>query len=601
MHLRRLLCGRVNATFVVAAVCSGWSIMSVAAAQTTAPVSPPGGVLPPVPQSTQPAVPTPASPLTIPGVNERPLGLEEGPRIVVRAFRLERAADLPAYHVRVSEARKILDDAIRKQPANGYTINQLQAIAGRVADYYHAKGLVLAQAFVPAQKVSGGVVTVEVLVGELRAVKIEGNKHYSKRILMRPFNGLINRPVDKDAVESALLTVNQYPGVSAFGVLGAGNELGATDLTLRVQREKRLGLDLSVDNEGVAVSGQYRSQVGLTLNNPLGLADQLRLSGLYEFDPSNGSEHGVYGGGAYSVPIFSARDFLLLSYFSNAYVVGGVQADLALANPKGNSSTGEVGYRHDFAPSRLGSASAVLGLDVKRATFSANGTELFRDRLSTVHADFQWDRIDTRFDGVNQLLLSYEHGFKNFLGSLGDYEVNEAPHASREGASGEFNKGVISLQRLQRITSNVSLLLRAQGQETSDPLLSLEQLSLAGPDAVRAYSVADVLMDKGAIGTAELIIGAPGFANRPAFAGRTWGQELQFSLFVDYAAGWLNDYVPLASPTSQYVNLGGWGGAIQFNVPGRIFARIDVATPITARAPGNGRDPQYFFRLGVSL
>jgi hemolysin activation/secretion protein len=576
-------------------------MMPATAAQPSPPVSPPGGVLPPAPQSTQPSIPSPASPLVIPGVNERPLGLEEGPRIVVKAFRLKRAVDLPASGIRVKEAQKILDDAIRAQPKNGYTINQLQAIAGRVADYNHRKGLVLAQAFVPAQKVVDGAVSVEVLVGELHAVKVQGNEHYSTRVLLRPFRHLIGEPVDKDAVESALLTVNQYPGVSAFGVLGAGRELGATDLTLRVQKEKRLGLGKSVDNEGVAESGPYRAPLGLTVNDPLGLADQLQLTGLYEFDPSDGSEHGTYGGVAYSVPVFTPRDFLELSYFTNAYVVGGLEADLALANPKGRSSSGEVGYRHDFAPSRLGSASIGVAFDVKRATFSANGSELFRDKLTTAHVDFHWNRIDTRFDGVNQLLISYEHGFKNLLGSLGDYDVATRPQASREGATGEFDKGLISLQRLQRITSSVSLLLRAQGQETSDPLVSLEQLSLAGPDAVRAYSVADVLMDKGAIGTAELIVGAPGFANRPAFAGRTWGQELQFSLFVDYAAGWLNDYTPLTAATSRYVNLGGWGGAVQFNVPGHIFVRIDVATPITARVPGNGRDPQYFFRLGASL
>ena len=594
--------GRIQASLLVAAACAASGIMSIAAAQPPPPVSPPGGVLPPTPQSTQPPVTSPSNPLAIPGVNERPLGLTEGPRIVVKTFALERATDLPKYGVRVSEARKVLDTAIAQQPAEGYTINQLQAIAGRVADYYHKKGLVLAQAFIPAQKVIDGRVVVEVLIGTLRTVKVQGNKWYSNRTLLRPFRNLIGQPVDKDSVESALLTVAGYPGVSAFGVLGAGSELGSTDLTLRVEREKRVGLDVSVDNEGVAVSGQYRTQVGVTVNDPLGFADQLQLSGMYEFDPSTGSEHGVYGGAAYSLPIFTPRDSLQFSYYTNTYVVGGLSSELQVANPKGNSEIGEFGYRHQFAPSRLGSASLGLAFDLKRATFDANGTEEFSDPLTTMHVDFNWNRIDTRFDGVNQVFASYEHGFKNVLGSLGDYDLNaEPPHASREGASGDFDKGVISLQRLQRITSNISLLVRAQGQETNDLLVSLEQLSIAGPDAVRAYSVADVLVDKGAIGTAELIVGAPGFSNRPAFAGRNWGEELQFSLFVDYAAGWLNNYAQAPSSTQQYVNLGGWGGAVQFNVPGHFFARVDVATPITARVPGNGRDPQYFFRLGVSF
>ena len=598
MHFRRRSHGCIKPLFLAAAACSATSIISVAAAQG---VSPPGGVLPISPKSTQPSLPSPAAQLAIPGVNERPLGLTEGPKIVVKAFRLQGAVDLPQYGVRVADADRILADAVRTEPAQGYAINQLQAIAGRVADYYHAKGLVLAQAFVPAQTVSDGTVAVAVLVGKLEAVKVVGNKHYSTRVLLRPFKKLVGQPVDKDEVESALLTVTGYPGMTAFGVLAAGRELGTTDLTLRVQREKPVSLDVSMDNEGVAVSGQYRAQVGVTVNDPLGLADQLQLSGMYAFDPSGKDEHGAYGGASYSVPVFSPRDFLELSYFTNAYVVGGLGADLQLINPKGKASVGELGYRHDFAPSRLGSASLGVAFDVKRASFSANNTELFKDDLSTVHADFNWNRIDTRFRGINQLLLSYEHGFKNVLGSLGDYDPNLTPRASRLDATGAFNKSLVSLERLQRITSNVSLLLHVQGQETSDPLVSLEQLSLAGPDAVRAYSVADVLVDKGGIGTAELIVGAPGFANRPAFGDRTWGQELQFSVFVDYAAGWLNDYVPGTSVIPQYVNLGGWGGAIQFNVPGRVFARIDVATPMTARRPGNGRDPQYFFRLGVSL
>jgi hemolysin activation/secretion protein len=575
--------------------------MASSAGAQTPPVSPPGGVLPPTPQSTRPAIASPAAPLVIPGVNERPFGLTQGPKLIVKAFRLQGAVDLPQYGVRVAAAQKILNDALAKQPAEGYAINQLQAIAGKVADYYHAKGLVLAQAFVPAQTVRDGVVTVTVLPATLVAVRVVGNKWYPAWVLERPFQGLIDQPIDKDAIESALLTVSNYPGVSAFGVLAAGRELGTSDLTLRVQNLQRVVFDLSADNEGVVASGKYRTQLGVTLNDPFGLADQLQLSGMYEFDPSTSSEHGVYGGATYTVPTFSPRDFLELSYFTNAYVVGGLSSTLQLIKPKGNSSIGELGYRHDFAPSRLGSASLGLAFDVKRASFSANGTKVFKDDLSTMHLDFNWSRIDTRFRGVNQLFLSYEHGFKNLLDSLGDYDPNAFPNASRAGATGEFNKGTLSLERLQRITSSVSLLLHVQGQDTNDPLVSLEQLSLAGPDAVRAYPVAGVLMDKGAIGTAELIVGAPGFASRPAFAGRTWGQVLQFSVFVDYAEGWLNDYMPLEFTTASRVKLGGWGGAIQFNVPNHVFARIDVATPTTARLPGTGSGPQYFFRVGVSF
>ena len=57
------------------------------------------------------------------------------------------------------------------------------------------------------------------------------------------------------------------------------------------------------------------------------------------------------------MPIFSPRDFLEASYYTNTYVIGGLSGSLTALHPQGQSSVAELGYRHDFAPSRLGSAS----------------------------------------------------------------------------------------------------------------------------------------------------------------------------------------------------------------------------------------------------
>jgi hemolysin activation/secretion protein len=543
-----------------------------------------------------PPVETQSSPFVVPRVSDRPLGLEEGPRLIVKGFKLLQVVDRPKAGIRVADVQHQLDAALATQPAQGFTVNQLQELAGKVADYYHKKGLLLAQAFIPEQQITNGIVSVEVLEGKLSAVKVEGNKWYSTKTLLRPFKGLIGDPVEKDSIESALLTVTNYPGISAFGVLGAGHDVGATDLTLRVQSEQRVTVDTSVDNDGTQYAGEYRGQVGLGFNDLLGYADHLRLYGLYEFEPSDSDAHGVYGGFDYDIPLFSPHDFLDFSASRNTYVIGKVTADIEATDPKGNATVGEVAYRHELARSRLGSASVGVAFDVKRATFQQFDVDKFKDDLSSARLFFNWDRIDTRFEGVDQLELSYTHGFNDLLGSIGNYDITSPTPPSREGANGEFNKVTLTLQRLQHITANMSLLIRLQGQQSNDPLLSLEQISLTGPDAVRAYPIADALVDKGGVGTVELIVGAPGFANKPAFAGRSWGQVLQFSVFVDYAAGTLN--ASKLDPGETNETVGGWGGAVQFNIPGHVFARVDVATQITSVQPTNGRNPQYFFRVG---
>jgi hemolysin activation/secretion protein len=557
----------------------------------------PGGALPRTTQA--PPTPAPTGDLfTIPRVSERPLGVEEGPRVVVQTFKLSGAVDRPDQDLHVADLEGILEKARKEQPAQGFTVNQLQGIADKISDFYHEKGFILAQAFIPAQSVRNGEIIVQVLEGRLSSVTIEGNKSYSSKALLRPFNPIIGSPVEKSSIESALLTLTNYPGVSAVGVLGAGQDVGTTNLTVRVQREDPFEFEASLDNEGSRFAGKNRGQVSTSFNDLFGIADRLRAYALYAFDESDSNANGLYGGLSYDAPIFGPRDSLHVDYSHNAYEVGNVTADIASLESKGDSDTAELGYRHAFLPSRLGSSSVGLTAARKEATFRQLHTDRFKDKLATLTVDYNWNRIDTRFRGINQFAIGYSHGFKGVLGSLDDYDVAAPVPASRFGATGDFDKATLNAQRLQRITSSVSFLLRVNGQYSSDRLVSLEQVSIGGADSVRAYPVAEALADTGGTATGELIVGAPGFADRPAFGNRTWGQVLQLSLFFDYGLGQIHDPLPNQAGT---IHLAGWGGAVQFNLPGRAFARLDVATPTSDFEPTNGKDMQYYFRLAVTF
>ena len=58
---------------------------------------------------------------------------------------------------------------------------------------------------------------------------------------------------------------------------------------------------------------------------------------------------------------------------------------------------------------------------------------------------------------------------------------------------------------------------------------------------------------------------------------------------------------PWLAAQDESVELSGAGGALQFAVPGHLFARLEVATPLSNRPVGNDRDPQFYFRLGASF
>ena len=63
--------------------------------------------------------------------------------------------------------------------------------------------------------------------------------------------------------------------------------------------------------------------------------------------------------------------------------------------------------------------------------FQAPPAAIYDDKLTTVRIDAQWERVDTRFRGMNHFALSYTHGFKDLLDSLDDYDSAAVGGASR--------------------------------------------------------------------------------------------------------------------------------------------------------------------------
>ena len=136
----------------------------------------------------------------IPPVIERPLGMEEGPRIIVSEFVLSGAVDREDESLRVSDLESILGGHVRSQPPDGYTINQLQEIANELSLFYRERGFIIAQAIIPAQEVQDGRINIQVLEGLLADVEVEGNRIYKASVVGRPFRDLQGQPIVQASV-----------------------------------------------------------------------------------------------------------------------------------------------------------------------------------------------------------------------------------------------------------------------------------------------------------------------------------------------------------------------------------------------------------------
>jgi hemolysin activation/secretion protein len=532
----------------------------------------------------------------VPPVIERPLGMEEGPRVVVSAFDLSGAVDREKQDLRVSDVEAILAGHVRSQPPDGYTINQLQGVADEITRFYRERGFIIAQAIVPAQDVNNGVVNLRVLEGSLEDVQVEGNGAYKAKVIEGPFRRLRGYPITQAGIERALLDVQGFPGLTVFGTFTQGDEIGNTDLVVRVREEDGFRFTPTIDNYGSDFTGEYRAMLDFQFNNLFGVADQVNAYILQTFEPDNGT----YGGLDFTFPF--GRSAIGFGASNNQFDVG-VDEFFAQLGVEGTVDQANLYWDYRFANGRFFSASSRLGIAAKSAVTELGGIVESEDNLAVASLAFDFFAASRKGSGFSVGSIQIDVGLPDTLGAMdkdGD-GISSRTGTDSDGqpvpAGGDFTKLKFNYQYLRRISTNNSLLLRADGQWTDDILVALEQFAIGGPQNVRAYPVAEALVDTGASATVEWIINAPGFADKPR-GNRTWGEIFQLSLYADYAYGETNNPLLSQEPTVDY---SGYGLGLQFNVPGKFFARFDIATPAGSRLPTNDRDPQYYFRMSYTF
>ena len=526
----------------------------------------------------------PEDPFEIPPLIERPLGLDEGPRVQVGGFRMLGASSRVDHGISLADIESLLARHHEAQPPEGYTVNQLQAVADDVTLYYRSRGLILAQAFVPAQDVYDGIVALRLIEGSLGGIAVEGNALYDADVVRLPFTRLLGAPIDETSIEEALLTLQEFPGLTVFGTFREGARLGETELLVRVREENKATFVPRLDNYGSEFTGVGRVAFQFDVNNPFGSADRISGYLLKTVDPANGT----YGGLDYSRRVGErARSSLGVGISRNTFDVTDASTDFDLGI-RGVVDQVDLYWQQSYARQRTFRAAGTLSAALEDAVSRQPGSDP-EDELRTVSYTYDYYSVGRRRRGMNL-------GWVRMTAGDNGGDRTSRVGGSGSTAAGSFGKLAFSYQRLQRFGDHHALLLRLDGQRSDDLLASLEQYAIGGPANVRAYPISEALVDTGGSASLEWIVDAPGFADRP-LGETTWGEVFQLSFYADYAGGEVNDPFPLQD---RNVTFRGYGVGMQFRVAGRLSVRVDVATPDGAE-PSNGRDPQTYVSFDMTF
>jgi len=464
------------------------------------------------------------------------------------------------------QVTQLVETLRRQKQERGLSYADLDDIANQITRFYREHGLILAKAYIPAQKVQNGAITFSVLEGKLGNVAVQGNKKYSEERLREPFEDQVGKAVDSRRIEETLYLLNDYPGLNTYGFFSAGSTPGTTDLNLQVRQEKPLRFTLRGDNYGSRFTGDQRLFGMLDWFNPLGIGDQLSIGWLQSRSPVS-SRLGVLD---YSLPVFSPRTRLSISYDHNDFSLDNSSEALRVLDIAGTNTNLTLALEHQLLRSRASNLSLGVAVADKKTTLdSVIDLPSANEHVRELELRLNTDHLSDRYRLLNMAALAVQYG--KFQGEVA------------AGRDDQYYKLALDTSSLKFVTIpyagvDTRFLLRTKLRYSKSALPAFEQLSLGGADGVRSFTVSDFSADTAALVSAEWYWPLPG--------GAKVNDLFQFGLFSDSAYGVQNSYQSAVSDKWAY--LSGFGLLLKFAWNEWFSAQLSVAHPSSSKSNLDG-------------
>jgi hemolysin activation/secretion protein len=455
------------------------------------------------------------------------------------------------------------------------TLDKVWAIAAQITDHYHTQGYFLSRAFVPAQTIDKGAITIQVVEGYVGILDMPENMRNVSLIRGIVKKVTDERPLTLQTVESVLLRLNDLPGVALRSVLlpAEGME-GAAKLTL-VPQEKAPDISIQANDYGTRYAGPV--QTAASFRGALIPMQETTLYGLASIPISQ--LH--YGSIQQRIPLSFSSDIIIQAN-------RGISAPAYKLKPyeiRGDSVDASIGYTYTILRQRQDNLSVRSVLDWRNASTDLLDAPLARDRIRVLRIGGHYDHADT-WSGVNSYDVTISHGLRT-LGASGE----NAPNPSRAHAKPNFTKEELTFSRLQDLGQDVNMYFSAMAQHASGALYSSEEVGYGGQAYGRAFDPSEITGIDGAMASLELRY--DGMSEKAGIHGQPY-------LFYDIGRVWNHT---VNQPGSVSAASGGVG--LRLSSTKNISADFAIAKPLTrnADAPlfGDGESVRYLANLSYKF
>ncbi len=461
------------------------------------------------------------------------------------------------------------------------TLADVYSISNAIADKYRSDGFILAQAIIPAQTIDNGEVLIRVVEGFIDKITIEGepNARAQKRILQYADKIRDENIVDSKVLEHYLLLINDLPGVSARSVLSPSKTtVGASDLAIIIERDQ-YDATASFGNTGSRFLGPYQGIFSGSANSVLGFNERISGTLALSGDKDNADEL-LFGSVSYEQPISATGTRLRLTGSLSGTEPG---ADLEQFNVRGQSRFVQGTVSHPFIRSRTTNFTGRASFDFRSVKSSNDIEATRRDRIASVRLGATYQFIDTLIGvGVNAIDLELSRG----VGLFGASSRND-PNLTRADGNSRYHKAELALQRLQRLTPRLNLLLAAEGQLASTPLLSSEEFGVGGSQFGRGYDPSEIVGEDGFKGKVELQWREPHKIQ--------YLDTYRLNFFYDVGRVFNQDATTAGAARDSLASAGFY---IDADITNDLNVELGVGFPLTRNVDvTDDRDPRYHFNI----
>jgi hemolysin activation/secretion protein len=459
-----------------------------------------------------------------------------------------------------------LQEAVSGFEGRELTLEELQSAADAVTQIYLNDGYITTRAVLVDQEIVDGVVTIQIIEGTLADIQIEGTERLRPKYISSRIRLGAKTPLRVSELEDQLRLLRVDPLLASLEAsLRASDKVGQSVLAVRVTEAPNWGGFVGIDNYSPESVGGQRSRAEMYYRHLAGNGET-RIGG---WDRSFVGGSDVFRvtyrqpvnarNGTVQLQTTIDRNEITLPPFDALDIAGETESyEISFRQPVIRSPRRELGlsvaYRYQNGQTFVGGVGSQLGTTTGA---EPNGTT----RVGVVKFGQDFVRRDPKGAWALQSQFSFGTDFP-FDGTTNSGDIPDTHFFSWLGQA----------QRVQRINDRNLLILQADLQLATAPLLSSQQFVLGGGQSVRGYSQNLRSGDNGFRFSAE---------NRFTVGRNDLGRTvLQLAPFFDTGVVWKNENNP--NPVADGTFLAGAGLGILWQPTPKLDIRFDWGVPIVS-------------------